>query len=338
MNGRHSLFPRTSVGHDMDPSVPASSTTRGSASQRPTELRSSGSNPASAASPAAIRSKSHTQPAGFEYLRPDQLRALGISQPQAQELPRSGFTQNDSVFPRRDFAQDSGLLTPPTPSTPRTPRAVEVRGDRPNGHEAVGTDQLQLQPLPKIDALLNLRVDILRAPREAIARSLGPGASLNTGDCQTTVSARQPVNQDRTMDTVPFEFRPTIVIITGFSSASSPSCLDGSKQDLVRDACSWLAASKGTTRIVLIHTYDAEAHKLTIEKWKFAIPQLNVPAAETGDSMGTQALPPIGSGLEGGQLCMHFQALMGRPPVPQRGEKRVVLLGWDLLRFVARKL
>ncbi|KAL5045276.1 hypothetical protein BDW71DRAFT_89814 [Aspergillus fruticulosus] len=160
-----------------------------------------------------------------------------------------------------------------------------------------------------------------------------------------------------------FALFPTLVILTDASDANAnANCLSvsgHSNQDLQRDAHSWFAASEGATRIVLMHTYNAHTHTLTIEKWQLAFPGTTVPATQTEWSMNTQApppMPPLGlqtmafqrpycsqrmvlteAGLMGGPLYVHFHALMDRAPVAQLGETDMVL-HWEALRDVARKL
>ncbi|RDW94114.1 uncharacterized protein DSM5745_01436 [Aspergillus mulundensis] len=308
LSSNYPAFPRADMGHDMripTPTTPVSFI-GGSESQRPEHHRAVGINQLQLQSPPNFK--------GLFNLRVDMLRAL--SEAIVQSLgPGTSFNTSDWY-----------TETAPRPTPPVT------------GHRVLATF------LPaKVTAANEARVE----------QQAGP-ANKQPNDCFCP-PARRPYYGYR--DFTPF---PTIVIITGSSGASSPSGppgSDGSNQDFVRDARSWFAASKGTTRIVLIHTYNAEAHTLTIEKWQLAMPQLNVPARKTECSMKAQELPPLGKvpvalqqpycsqrmvlsdeGLEGGPLHMHFQALMSRPPVSQQGERDVVLIGWDLLKDVARKL
>ncbi|KAL5000485.1 hypothetical protein BDV10DRAFT_183263 [Aspergillus recurvatus] len=106
-------------------------------------------------------------------------------------------------------------------------------------------------------------------------------------------------------------------------------------------ARSGFAVSEGPTRMVLIYTYNAHTHTLTVEKWQLMFFGTDIPATWTEvvhEHAGAAANATAGATGYGvpaafhsgrcslsqgswGPLCVHFHALMDRAPVAQWGRE-----------------
>ncbi|KAL4791284.1 hypothetical protein BDV19DRAFT_312467 [Aspergillus venezuelensis] len=144
-----------------------------------------------------------------------------------------------------------------------------------------------------------------------------------------------PSRQSRSLE----DIEPTLVILTG-TNEQLP--------ELQASAKRWFAVTRGDVRMVLIHTINARNHTMLIEQWQLRRPYMararlmNPPMCPRDRQPAHLQLPFCAqrrtltpTGLIGGPLLLHFEALMDRDPV---GLDCDLVIGWGDLRDISRTL